>query len=457
MPKRLVRAPLSTVATAYLSRSIACAVFILICALPPAAAAGESSYKLGIQDKLRIYAHEWPALTGEFTVGAGGSVSLPLIGAVPAAGLETQDLAKAISERLQANSELRSRPSITVEVAQYRPFYIMGGVERPGEYAYRPGMTVLTAVSIAGGAFRSRDSSSWVFERDAIQSAADARVFALRRSELVARMARLKAEAANLDKITFPPPDEETKDDAGAVFQAHEQSLFEARRDKHQTQLSMIRRTVNLHEREIESLRAQISAEQKQSASVQKELDDLRVMISRGLAPAPRILPLERTIAQIEREQRELETSIIRARQQINQAEQMAATLSDDRRGSAMSELKTSETQLKEAEHRHAQARRILLGATSSFPEMRRLGGAEVIPTLVYSIVRSQGEKTSELAAEEATRVEPGDIVRVRLQYDNEIDPSAKRSQLSPDRGLAPVEASSMQRDRAAGPSANAK
>ena len=244
-----------------------------------------------------------------------------------------------------------------------------------------------------------------------------------------------------------------------AAFQDHEQSLFEARRDKFQTQLKMIRRTINLHEREIESLRAQIAAEQKQITSVQKELDDLRGMIGRGLAPAPRILPLERTIAQIEREQRELETSIIRARQQINQAEQMAAGLSDDRRGSAMSELQTSEVQLKEAEHRYAQARRLLLGSTSSFPEMRRLGGAEVLPTLVYSIVRSDGDNTSEIIAEESTRLEPGDIVRVKLKYENEPDAASdRRSQLSPDNPEARANASTaMPRVDAAAPLANAK
>ena len=104
-----------------------------------------------------------------------------------------------------------------VDVLQYRPFYILGGVERPGEYAYRPGMTVLNALSIAGGIYRSRESAGWMYERDAITSGGDLRLSALRLEELLARETRLKAEASGATKLMFAPTDTTAKETAFGV------------------------------------------------------------------------------------------------------------------------------------------------------------------------------------------------------------------------------------------------
>src|ERR1700759_3483014 len=77
-------------------------------------------------------------------------VDLPLLGLVPAAGCTTDALAAAIASGLVAK-KLILNPSVAVEVSTYRPFYILGEVNTPGQYPFRPDMTVLTAVSIAGG------------------------------------------------------------------------------------------------------------------------------------------------------------------------------------------------------------------------------------------------------------------------------------------------------------------
>ena len=98
---------------------------------------------------------EWPDLAGEYTVSAEGSVSLPLIGDIKAAGLHVKELAQEISDQLQRRAGGAERPLAAVEIVQFRPFSIVGDVQHPGEYPYRPGLNVLQAIGIAGGYYRS--------------------------------------------------------------------------------------------------------------------------------------------------------------------------------------------------------------------------------------------------------------------------------------------------------------
>ncbi|MGE5146037.1 MAG: polysaccharide biosynthesis/export family protein [Candidatus Eiseniibacteriota bacterium] len=117
---------------------------------PPASqplAAGE--YTLGPGDKLRITVHESPDLTGEFLVSGSGFVSMPLIGEVQAGGLTVRQLADAIANKL--TPDYLKNPRVSIEVLNFRPFDIIGEVNKPGSYPYRPGMTILNAVAMAGG------------------------------------------------------------------------------------------------------------------------------------------------------------------------------------------------------------------------------------------------------------------------------------------------------------------
>src|SRR5690606_6050371 len=79
----------------------------------------------------------------------GGSITMPLIGTVPARGLTTAELAKAITGKLR-NGFIRE-PHVAVEIELYRPFFILGEVAAPGQYPYVANMTIETAVAIAGG------------------------------------------------------------------------------------------------------------------------------------------------------------------------------------------------------------------------------------------------------------------------------------------------------------------
>jgi polysaccharide biosynthesis/export protein len=136
-------------------------VFALICLALLAGCAGPpkvdqrfvqaltAPYTLDSGDRLRIVVFDQPTLTNTYSVNASGYLSMPLIGDVQARGLTTSDLENAIAGQLRAG--FLREPSVSVQIETYRPFFIMGEVRAPGQYAFVSGLTARTAVAIGGG------------------------------------------------------------------------------------------------------------------------------------------------------------------------------------------------------------------------------------------------------------------------------------------------------------------
>ena len=118
-------------------------------AAAPAPVAYDTAYRLDAGDKLRIVVYGQEGLTNSYAIDAGGSITMPLIGSVPARGRTPAGLAAEITGKLR-NGYIRD-PSVAVEIESYRPFFILGEVAAPGQYPYVPNMSVESAVAIAGG------------------------------------------------------------------------------------------------------------------------------------------------------------------------------------------------------------------------------------------------------------------------------------------------------------------
>ena len=108
-----------------------------------------AAYRLDAGDKLRVVVYGQEGLGNTYAIDPGGSITMPLIGVVPARRRTTAGLAAGIAAKLR-NGYIRD-PSVAVEIAGYRPFFILGEVAAPGQYPYVPNMTVESAVAIAGG------------------------------------------------------------------------------------------------------------------------------------------------------------------------------------------------------------------------------------------------------------------------------------------------------------------
>ncbi len=108
-----------------------------------------SDYRLGVGDKVKVTVYNEASLTGEFWVNPDGTISLPLIGNVPATGKHVAEIAADAQARF-ADGYLRS-PKVAMEVTVFRPFYILGEVTTPGQYPYANGLTALNAIATAKG------------------------------------------------------------------------------------------------------------------------------------------------------------------------------------------------------------------------------------------------------------------------------------------------------------------
>lgn len=114
-------------------------------------AAGDEDgpYLLDSGDRLRIFVYAQPNLSRIYIVDQSGRIAVPLIGDVQARGRTTRQLGRLIAQRL--GTQFVKDPQVTVDIAQARPFFILGEVRNAGQYPYVSGITVQAAVAIAGG------------------------------------------------------------------------------------------------------------------------------------------------------------------------------------------------------------------------------------------------------------------------------------------------------------------
>jgi polysaccharide export outer membrane protein len=132
-------------------------------------------HRLGNGEKIRVTVFGEPQLSGEFEVDGSGQLAMPLIGQVPAGGQTPRELEASITSRLKGRYLVD--PKVNVEVTGHRPIYVIGEVKASGEYPYKAGLNVVSAVALAGG-YSPRASANYVFIKRA-DAAAEQEVPAL--------------------------------------------------------------------------------------------------------------------------------------------------------------------------------------------------------------------------------------------------------------------------------------
>jgi protein involved in polysaccharide export with SLBB domain len=142
-----------------LIRSLTLLIALLVAGVTAASAQdrGTAEYRLGAGDEVRITVFGHKDLSGDFLVDGSGMVAFPLVGNVRAGGVSARQLEQNIISALKP--DYLKNPRVNAEVLNYRPFYIIGEVKKPGSYPYVNGMTVVNAVALAGGyTYRAREN-----------------------------------------------------------------------------------------------------------------------------------------------------------------------------------------------------------------------------------------------------------------------------------------------------------
>lgn len=142
------------------SMRVLAAILLIFLSFPAISDAQVAGYRLGSGDEVKVTVFNHTDLSGQFTVNGEGMISLPLVGDIKAGGMTPDEVEVGIKEALEP--EYLKNASVNVDVLNYRPFYILGEVNKPGSYPYVAGMRVVNAVALSGG-YTVRASQGKIF------------------------------------------------------------------------------------------------------------------------------------------------------------------------------------------------------------------------------------------------------------------------------------------------------
>lgn len=420
--------PLCASAAAFRGARLINEFFLLLVALTSllwsaAAQAAGADYKLGPLDVVRVKAFEWretraevfewKPLNDQFSIGAEGRLSLPLVGEVEAAGYTTAELGQLIAERFRDRMGFVEAPSVSVEIAKFRPFYITGDVQHSGEYPYRPGLTVLQALSLAGGYYR--DSSTRRLDREPIAAKGELSLVNVDLIQSLAIRARLDSEIQGAAEIMFP---DELKLYKGlpSLNQLLDQQrlVFETRRKGFETEVKALEDLCSYLRTDIDSIQKQIANQDKQVELAKRESDGLQVLAKKGLANVYRTLTVERNVAQLEGERLKVVNSLSRAQQELSKNELALIALRNKRQNDLTTELAQTQAKIDALAQKYDMNERLLIEAELGVARSKSAPGKSGF-SASYSIVRQSPSGPVAIDATEATPVEPGDTVKVTL------------------------------------------
>jgi exopolysaccharide production protein ExoF len=396
----------------------AVAALAMSLAAPHAAVAGD--YRLGPLDKLNIRVAEWQtvdgtfrdwsAVNGDYSVGPAGTLSVPFVGDIPAAGKTTSEIAAAIGLALQRKLALPDKPEASVEMAQFRPFYISGEVQNPGQFPFVPDLTVLKAISIAGGVRRNADYGPQL-GKDLVTAKGNFDIYDDQRIRLLVKRARIDADLAG--QTAFEVPKEIEGDPRLSTIVADETAILTSDRKALKLKLDALDDLKGVLQAEIESLQKKIVNQQKQVDLAEQQAASIGPLAQKGLVANARLLSSQQTVTDLQGKILDYETAILTAKQSISKATQDAIDAQNTLTSSLTADRQQTEADLNTAALRVGMQKGLI--AQASDPETTASITGSQEPSLLYSLVRIADGKTSEIEAKEDTPVEPGDVIKVKL------------------------------------------
>jgi chromosome segregation ATPase len=289
----------------------------------------------------------------------------------------------------------------------------MGDVQKPGQYPYRPGLTVLEAISIAGGYYRP-ELGLLRLGRDVALASGDINTQKIKLNRLVVHEARLSAALAGREDFPLPQELLKSKDDPEtSAIMKNEQAALSLEREMKQIELASFETIKSLYKNEIGTLQGQVQALSEEKESIGTQLGQLRSMAAKGLALSPTMFALERSLAQVSNEQMSARTAIVRANENITLGEQRITQFQQERD-------RLNSKDLQQTRDTIAETRAKIETATVLLDEAQNRAPAEAHELLsqdherqVFAIFRRDGETTRQVVADETTSVAPDDVIKI--------------------------------------------
>ncbi|WP_274425378.1 polysaccharide biosynthesis/export family protein [Chelativorans sp. YIM 93263] len=371
----------------------------------PAAAQSDEAYRVSSGDVLSIVVYGEAALSGDYPVAPDGTIAYPLLGNVSVKGLNPIEVGRKIDSAL---SEYVPGATVTTSVAEYAPIFLIGDVENPGEYQYRPGMIAIELVALGGGVRRgsSATDNAQLQLISARQEYAD---LALQIFALEARRARLQAEFEGRDYTYTPPTDSEP-----AVREARqrliegEKTLFEIRQATLASEDEALAAQEQSYQDEIEQLTESIELHSNEIELLGQDVASNRDLAERGLTAKSNLREVERRLSSARRDALELHSYLARARQNQLAFRQRRQALVETRRNEAAAEIQEIDLNL-------ARMRSSQRSVLDTVAETALITNGPEKPIVSYELLRRAEGDYQELDASERDSILPGDVLRVEL------------------------------------------
>ncbi|MGZ2487564.1 polysaccharide export outer membrane protein [Rhizobium pisi] len=408
------------------------ALVFLAGAVPPALAdsAPPPPQTLAPQTKIRLTIvqwmqsrgqyERWDALGGEYTVSDDGTVLLPFLGTLSIGNLDNADLTNEIAKRLQEKIGLVQAPAVTIEILEYPPIYVVGDVTTPGQYSFRPGLTVLQSLAMSGGPRRAKEEQ----QTHSIQIVGELREIDHSILRSTARLARLQAEMDEADEITFDQTTDVDQQFAAGIYN-EERVIFRARANAMDRQSRAFTELRDLLIKEISTLEEKLSGADDNIKSVEDQLVSVKSLVQKGLTISSRQMDLERLLTTYRSDKLDLVTAVMRGRQAISETTRNLEGLYDARRSEVATEAQSERASLDQFKLKRETLQKLLIADLGSNDSVKSL--TDDLP-LTFSVTRRNAGQINQFQASETTALAPGDVVRVIQPHILDNSPRADTS-----------------------------
>lgn len=407
------------------SLAIVCHVLLVFSSITFWGVAHADPYTLVTEDKVKLRVVDWQtsetpqytgweALQGDYQVDDTGSLSIPIAGHIRAAGKTTEKVADEIANALAGNANLPGKPFVALEIAEHAPIFVTGYVQTPGRYPFETNMTVMKAVSLAGGFMRPREGNAAYFERDRIQAAGDYQAANLKWRDLLMQQARLRAEAAGQQDFAIPPELAGTPD--VEKLKTEEANLMRLRRVEAESQIAAADDLSRLYSQEIKSLEAKVVTQTRQISLAQEELDAVSSLTRKGLSNNARQFSSDRNLADAQSAMLDIEVALTKARQELRDSEREKAKIIDKQNSDTQQQLNATDLAIRKAAVEMQVAQ--LLGEHAGYSAEPARAGADAMPLgkaqKTFKVTRRSEDGTNrDIKATETTALLPHDLVEI--------------------------------------------
>ncbi len=375
----------------------------------------EEPYKIASGDVLQITVYGDAGLSGTFPVSVDGTIGYPILGNIPVVDHSISEVTNSISTAL-----LQHIPGLSVSVAvkEYAPVFVIGDVQKPGKYEYRPGMIALELFALSGGLKQDVNqlNTAGVQLVSARQDYSDT---SLQLFAQDVKRTRLEAELNNKPFEYVLSSDVSTEDQPArqGVIDS-ERKLFELRLSALDSQEKALKAQKENYSEEIRTLEESTKLRNDEISLLEQNVNASQQLVDKGLTAQSTLRDTQRQLSAMRRDSLEFGSFLARAKQNENAVEQNLLALHDQRSNDAAKELRDIDLDIIRLRKKLSFIVQTMaeIGATA-----QRANTREEAVKLTFSVVRDVNGEYRETELSEHDQIKAGDILRAQLTLPKEM------------------------------------